>query len=97
MEYREILMTCVRISQAKEFGLIGDRDVFLNQSSADFVFMLHLFSFGLFSGEFRADLLRLLFSILQWCQAITDSKLLAKIKHFCLGAFDRSENSSEAF
>ena len=40
--------------------------------------MLHLFSFGFFSGEFRADLLRLLFSILQWCrEVIIDSKQLA--------------------
>ena len=48
-------------------GWIGDHDIFLNQSSAAFVFILHLFSFGFHSGESRADVLcRLLFSILKF-------------------------------
>jgi hypothetical protein len=73
---RETFMASAQMILEEDLGLIGDRDIFLNQSSADFVFMLHLLSFGFFSGGFWVDLLRFLFSILGWRQQAIDSKLL---------------------
>ena len=72
----ELLLSRVQVPDIEEFRIIGDRDTFLNQSSADFVFMLHLLSFGFFSGGFWVDLLRFLFSILGWRPQAIDSKLL---------------------
>ena len=64
------------IGRAK-LGYIGDRDTYLNQSGATFLFILHIFSFGfIYSGGFWVDLLRFLFSILGWRQQAIDSKLL---------------------
>ena len=75
LAYRQVLGT-------EKLGCIGDRDIYLNQSSTAFLFILHLFSFGFFfSGEFREDLLRLRFSnLLESCQIVALSK--SQVYHY---------------
>ena len=69
-------LACRQVFGTENLGCIGDRDIYLNQSSTAFLFILHLFSFGfIYSGGLWVDLLQFLFSFLGWRQVI-DSKLL---------------------
>ena len=90
LAYRQVLGT-------EKVGCIGDRDIYLNQSSTAFLFILHLFSFGfIYSGGLWVDLLQFLFSFLGCRHQVIDSKLLV-VDHKYRSFFSFSAPLSTAF